>query len=124
MEKKDMDWGNIGFAYHTTDQRYVADFKDGQWQEGYMTGDATLVLNECAGILQYCQEVFEGLKAYTTADGSLYFPAGFKAGTYEGFAKRWRCRHFQRKDSLRLLKKLYRQMRHGCLLTEAVPHCI
>ena len=71
MEKKDMDWGNIGFAYHTTDQRYVADYKDGQWQEGYMTGDATIVLNECAGILQYCQEVFEGLKAYTTADGSI-----------------------------------------------------
>ena len=71
MEKKDMDWGSIGFAYHTTDQRYVADFKDGQWQEGYTTGDATIVLNECAGILQYCQEVFEGLKAYTTADGSI-----------------------------------------------------
>ena len=71
MEKKNMDWGNIGFAYHTTDQRYVADYKNGQWQEVYMTGDATIVLNECAGILQYCQEVFEGLKAYTTADGSI-----------------------------------------------------
>ena len=60
MEKKDMDWGSIGFAYHTTDQRYVADFKNGEWQEGYMTGDATIVLNECAGILKYCQEVCEG----------------------------------------------------------------
>ena len=28
-------------------------------------------LSECAGILHYCQEVFEGLKAYTTADGSI-----------------------------------------------------
>ena len=28
-------------------------------------------MNECAGILQYCQEVFEGLKAYTTEDGSI-----------------------------------------------------
>lgn len=28
-------------------------------------------MNECAGILQYCQECFEGLKAYTTADGSI-----------------------------------------------------
>jgi branched-chain amino acid aminotransferase len=71
MEKKDLDWSSIGFAYHTTDQRYVADYKNGQWQEGYMTEDATIVLNECAGILQYCQEVFEGLKAYTTADGSI-----------------------------------------------------
>lgn len=88
MEKKNMDWGNIGFAYHTTDQRYVADYKDGQWQEGYMTGDATIVLNECAGILQYCQEVFEGLKAYTTVDGSIVtFRPGFKCRAYDGFRK-------------------------------------
>ena len=30
-----------------------------------------MVINECAGILQYCQECFEGLKAYTTEDGSI-----------------------------------------------------
>ena len=81
MEKKDMDWGNIGFAYHTTDQRYVADFKDGEWQEGYMTGDATIVLNECAGILQYCQEMFEGL--YDSRRKHCNFPAGFKCGAYD-----------------------------------------
>lgn len=71
MEKKNLDWSSIGFAYHTTDMRYVADYKEGQWQEGRMTADATVVINECAGILQYCQEVFEGLKAYTTEDGSI-----------------------------------------------------
>ncbi len=71
MEKKDIDWGNIGFAYHITDQRYVADYKEGQWQEGYMTDDPNIVLNECAGIMQYCQQIFEGLKAYTTVDGSI-----------------------------------------------------
>lgn len=27
------------------------------------------MLNECAGVLQYAQTVFEGLKAYTTSDG-------------------------------------------------------
>lgn len=71
MEKKNLDWSNIGFAYHITDMRYVADYKDGIWSEGRMTGDANVVINECAGILQYCQEVFEGLKAYTTEDGSV-----------------------------------------------------
>ena len=34
MEKKNLDWKHIGFAYHTTDYRYVADYKDGKWQEG------------------------------------------------------------------------------------------
>lgn len=28
MEKKNLDWSSIGFAYHTTDMRYVADYKD------------------------------------------------------------------------------------------------
>ncbi|MGL5434426.1 MAG: branched-chain amino acid aminotransferase [Lachnospiraceae bacterium] len=71
MEKKDLDWANIGFAYRTTDMRYVSDYKDGKWDDGTLTADANVVLNECAGILQYCQECFEGLKAYTTEDGSV-----------------------------------------------------
>lgn len=71
MEKKDLDWGNIGFNYRITDYRYVSNYKDGKWDEGTLTTDATVVINECAGILQYCQEVFEGLKAYTWEDGSI-----------------------------------------------------
>ena len=71
MEKKDLDWGNIGFTYMPTDMRYVADYKDGAWGEGALTADSNVGINECAGILQYCQECFEGLKAYTTEDGSI-----------------------------------------------------
>ena len=62
MEKKNLDWENIGFAYHQTDMRYVANYKNGAWDEGGLTADANVVISECAGILQYCQEVFEGLK--------------------------------------------------------------
>ena len=51
MEKKDLDWGNIGFTYMPTDKRYVADYKDGEWGEGRLTADPTVVINECAGIL-------------------------------------------------------------------------
>ena len=71
MEKKNLDWENLGFSYMTTDYRYVADYKDGAWEEGRLTTDSTVALNECAGILQYCQEVFEGLKAYTTEEGHI-----------------------------------------------------
>ena len=31
MEKKDMDWSNIGFAYHDTAERYVSNYKNGAW---------------------------------------------------------------------------------------------
>ena len=69
MEKKNIDWGNIGFGYIQTDYRYVSNYKNGVWDEGGLTQDANIVLNECAGVLQYAQTVFEGLKAYTTSDG-------------------------------------------------------
>lgn len=69
MAKKDLDWGNLGFGYVKTDYRFVADFKDGKWNEGVLTTDSNIVLNECAGVLQYAQTCFEGLKAYTTEKG-------------------------------------------------------
>ena len=71
MEKQNLDWSQIGFNYRVTSQRYVANYKDGKWGKGALTSDANIVLNECAGILQYCQEVFEGLKAYTTKNGDI-----------------------------------------------------
>ncbi len=71
MGNKNLDWANIGFGYVQTDKRYVSNYKDGAWDEGTMTSDANIVLNECAGVLQYAQTVFEGLKAYTTEDGHI-----------------------------------------------------
>lgn len=69
MEKKNIDWGNLGFGYVQTEKRYVSNYKDGKWDDGCLTEDATVVINECAGVLQYAQTVFEGMKAYTTVDG-------------------------------------------------------
>lgn len=71
MAKKDIDWANLGFGYVQTDKRYVSNYKDGAWDEGGLTSDANVVLNECAGVLQYAQTCFEGLKAYTTEDGRI-----------------------------------------------------
>ena len=71
MEKKDLDWSNLGFGYVKTDKRYVSNFKNGAWDEGTLTDDADIVLNKCAGVFQYAQTVFEGLKAYTTEDGHI-----------------------------------------------------
>lgn len=66
-----LDWGNLGFGYIKTPYRYVARYKDGKWSEGELTADDKIVLTECAGVLQYAQTAFEGLKAYTTKDGQI-----------------------------------------------------
>lgn len=71
MERKDIDWGSLGFGYVQTDYRYVANYKDGKWDEGGLTDQATIEMSECACVLQYAQTCFEGLKAYTTADGKI-----------------------------------------------------
>lgn len=69
MSKVNVDWSKLGFSYQPISQRYVANYKDGKWGKGGLTDNPNVTLNECAGILQYCQEVFEGLKAYKTKDG-------------------------------------------------------
>lgn len=71
MSAKEIDWSNLGFGYMKTDWRYVANYKDGKWDEGTLTDNENIVLNECAGVLQYAQTCFEGLKAYTTEDGRI-----------------------------------------------------
>ncbi len=69
MDKKNIDWSNLGFSYEVTDKRFVSNYQNGAWDEGILTEDATVRITECAGVLQYAQTCFEGLKAYTTEDG-------------------------------------------------------
>ena len=71
MENNKLDWENLGFGYHKTAKRFVANFKDGAWEDGGLTEEDTIVLSECAGVLQYAQTIFEGLKAYRTEDGRI-----------------------------------------------------
>ncbi len=71
MEKKNIDWENLGFGYIETEKRYVSNFKDGAWDEGMLTAEANVVMSECACVLQYAQTIFEGMKAYTTEKGQI-----------------------------------------------------
>lgn len=71
MEKANLDWSSLGFGYMKTPERFVSIFKDGAWDEGTMTTDDSITINECACVLQYAQTIFEGLKAYTTEKGEI-----------------------------------------------------
>ena len=89
MEKKNIDWSNIGFGYMPTDYRYVSMYQNGSWDEGALTSDPNITLNECACVLQYAQTCFEGLKAYTTEDGHIVtFRPDLNGERMENSAKR------------------------------------
>lgn len=67
----EIDWDNLGFEYHKLPYRYVSYYKDGQWENGQLSEDATLHISEASPALHYGQQAFEGLKAYRTKDGSI-----------------------------------------------------
>ena len=71
MEKNNIDWSNLGFGYMKTDYRYIANYKDGEWDSGILSTDENIVMNECACVLQYAQTCFEGMKAYRTENGKV-----------------------------------------------------
>ena len=106
MEKKNIDWSNIGFGYMKTDKRYVSNFKDGAWDDGALTSDDTITLSECAGVLQYAQTIFEGLKAYTTKDGHIVtFRPDLNAERLEASAKRLEMPVFPKERFLDAVQK-------------------
>lgn len=89
MEKKNIDWANLGFAYQKTDKRFVANYKEGAWDKGGLIEDDTITMSECACVLQYAQTCFEGLKAYTAEDGHIVcFRPDLNAARMANTAKR------------------------------------
>ncbi|WP_061593173.1 branched-chain amino acid aminotransferase [Streptococcus gordonii] len=66
-----LDWENLGFSYMKLPYRFLAYYRNGQWEEGKLTEDATLHISESSPSLHYGQQAFEGLKAYRTKDGSV-----------------------------------------------------
>ena len=89
MGKVNLDWENLGFSYGETDYRYVATYKDGEWGRGTLISDPNILMNESAVVLQYAQTIFEGLKAYRTANGDIVtFRTDLNAIRFQESAKR------------------------------------
>ena len=89
MGKKKLDWGNLPFGYMKTTKSFVANWKNGEWDEGKLTKNHSIKMTECAGVLQYAQTCFEGLKAYTTENGDIVtFRPDLNADRMEASCKR------------------------------------
>ena len=62
-----------GFGKHFTDHMVTATWTAGQgWHDAGLVPYAPIQLDPAAAVLHYAQEIFEGLKAYRHADGSIW----------------------------------------------------
>uniref|UniRef100_A0A0C9S8Z3 Branched-chain-amino-acid aminotransferase n=1 Tax=Wollemia nobilis TaxID=56998 RepID=A0A0C9S8Z3_9CONI len=71
-ELVDINWDGLGFGILPTDYMYLMKCgKDGEFCEGDLRPFGTIELSPSAGVLNYGQGLFEGLKAYRRADGRI-----------------------------------------------------
>lgn len=107
MNKKDIDWSSLGFGYIETDKRYVAEYKDGKWDNGKLVEDSMITMSECACVLQYAQTIFEGIKAYTTEDGRIVtFRPDLNAERFANSAKRMQMPELSKEQFIDSIKQV------------------
>lgn len=71
-ELADIDWDNLGFGFLPTDYMYMMKCKHGgNFSSGELQRFGNIELSPSAGVLNYGQGLFEGLKAYRKQDGNI-----------------------------------------------------
>ncbi len=69
---KPSDESNLGFGHVFTDHMFIMDYETGKgWHNARIIPYQDLVLSPASMCLHYGQEIFEGLKAYRTAEGKV-----------------------------------------------------
>ncbi|XP_055804741.1 branched-chain amino acid aminotransferase 2, chloroplastic-like [Solanum dulcamara] len=72
FELADIDWDNLGFGFMPTDYMYSMKCSQGEnFSKGELQRFGNIELSPSAGILNYGQGLFEGLKAYRKHDGNI-----------------------------------------------------
>ena len=68
----DIEWDDLTFSFTETDRMYMATCKEGdEWEPGAMQDFQSLSLSPAAGVINYGQGLFEGMKAQYAADGNV-----------------------------------------------------
>lgn len=67
----DVDMEHLSFGEVYSDHMFVADYKDGGWQDMRIEPFADLQLSPANATLHYAQSIFEGLKAHRADNGDV-----------------------------------------------------
>jgi branched-chain amino acid aminotransferase len=71
MDVKDIDFYKLSFSYLETKTMFVSDYKNGKWDEGKLVPLGPIEISPAAGVLNYGQGIFEGMKALRTKKGDI-----------------------------------------------------
>lgn len=99
---------NPGFGKTFTDHMVLATWAAGHgWQDAKVTAYGPLSLDPSAAVLHYAQEVFEGMKAYRHADGSVWtFRPEVNAARFARSARRLALPELTEEDFIESLRAL------------------
>ena len=71
---QDIDWDTLDFSLHPTRSMYVAKCKEGgEWETGKLVSYGDIKISPAAGVLNYGQGVFEGIKAFRSSRDRIIF---------------------------------------------------
>ena len=72
QKKVKPDYANLGFGKYFTDHMFMMNYTEGEgWHDARIVPFQNLSLSPATAVFHYAQEMFEGLKAYKTADGKI-----------------------------------------------------
>ncbi len=70
--KQKPDQTKLGFGNYYTDHMFIMNYDEGQgWHDPRIVPYAPFEIDPASMVLHYAQEIFEGLKAYRTAEGKI-----------------------------------------------------
>ena len=109
--KEKPDSSKLVFGKAMTDHMFIVDYDAGQgWHDPRIVPYGPLQIDPAAKVLHYAEEIFEGLKAYRTADGSIQlYPAMTLSLTYDH-------RAIDGAPASRFVQELCKQLEHFTVL--------
>lgn len=117
------DESQLGFAKKFSDHMFVMDYTEGQgWHDPRIVPYQPFTLDPATVVLHYAQEIFEGLKAYRTADDKIQlFRPECNANRMNDSADRLCIPNIPPEDFVQAVKALVEVDKDWCPIWTALP---
>jgi branched-chain amino acid aminotransferase len=68
----EVDWDNLEMGRYVSDHMLICDYTGGKWQQAEIVPHGPFSLPPTSLVFHYGQTIFEGMKAFRTADGRVH----------------------------------------------------